>query len=113
MSVEETQGLMKRDAFQFESWAVEAVKGFCTQKTNDKGEDVSIYFKQSNIKSKLGRMVLSVKSGKAVNPAMVRDLKGVMEREKSKMAGLILLSEPTKGMIKEASRSGYYELQGH
>ena len=112
VSVEEAKHLMKRDAFQFEKWAVELVKGFCTQKTNDKGIDGSIYFKQTYDIPKLGRMVLSVKGGKAVNPAMVRDLKGVMEREKSEMAGLILLTEPTRGMIEEASRSGYYELQG-
>ena len=86
--------------------------GFCTKKTNDKGIDGSIYFKQFYNIIKLGRMVLSVKGGKVVNPAMVRDLKGVMEREKSEMAGLILLSEPTKGMREEANQSGYYDLQG-
>ena len=108
VSVEQAKELFKKDPFQFEKWVVEEVKGFCTQKTNDKGIDGRIYFQDGGLQN----MVISVKGGKSINPSMVRDLKGVIEREKSSMGGLILMNEPTKGMKKEASKSGYYKSAG-
>ena len=57
-------------------------------------------------------MVLSVKGGSA-HPTDVRDLHGVLEREEnSKLAGLILLQEPTKAMKQEADSAGYFDYKG-
>ena len=101
--LESAQTLMNNSPFEFEKWAVEYVKGFCTKKTGDKGVDGKIYFK---IGKDLHNMVLSVKGGRQVNPEMVRELKGTMIGTRSQMAGLILLHEPTKGMLEEASMEG-------
>lgn len=39
---------------------------------------------------------------------MVRDLRGVMEREKAAFGVLIVLEAPTKGMREEAAKAGVY-----
>jgi len=42
-------------------------------------------------------------------PAQVRDLKGVLEREKAQIGVFITLKELTAGMKKEAVESGFYK----
>jgi len=49
-----------------------------------------------------------MKSGH-VNVNQVRDLQGVLEREKAATGGLITLREPTRPMLAEAAITGFYE----
>jgi site-specific DNA-methyltransferase (adenine-specific) len=42
----------------------------------------------------------------------VRDLRGVIEREKAEIGVLISMEEPTKPMLKEAAEAGFYRLPG-
>jgi site-specific DNA-methyltransferase (adenine-specific) len=109
-SAEQAQYLFEQDAFQFQHWAVEKTGGFCSnKKTGDRGIDGKIYFE---VDRKLCSMVLSVKGGN-IKPADIRDLRGVLEREKDvEMAGFISLQKPTKAMMQEADEAGYYEYQG-
>jgi hypothetical protein len=51
---------------------------------------------------------VQVKSG-YVGVNHVRDLKGVIEREKAAIGALITLREPTKPMLTEAAAAGFYE----
>lgn len=108
VSVEGAKLLFQQDPKQFEHWAVEWVGGFINKKqSGDKGIDGRIYFEMKE--RELGKMVISVKGGKNINPAMVRELRGTMERENSQFAGLILTEEPTKGMLEEANQGGQIE----
>jgi hypothetical protein len=50
---------------------------------------------------------VSVKSGH-VNSAMVRDLKGTMEREKAAIGLFVTLEEPSEPMIREAATAGLF-----
>ncbi|MBM4132731.1 MAG: site-specific DNA-methyltransferase [Nitrospira sp.] len=111
VSVEQAQELFKHDPFQFQHWAVERVGGFPTlKKTGDKGIDGRMYFET---KDTMKSMVLSVKGG-TLRPTDVRDLRGVLEREKEvELAGFISLNEPTKAMRQEAASAGVYEYAGH
>ncbi len=52
--------------------------------------------------------VVHVKNG-YVGVNHVRDLKGVLEREKAPIGALITLREPTKPMLTEAASAGFYE----
>jgi site-specific DNA-methyltransferase (adenine-specific) len=54
------------------------------------------------------KIVVSVKSGERVNVAMVRDLKGVVEREKAAIGLFVTLASPTKPMQTEAVAAGFY-----
>jgi hypothetical protein len=57
--------------------------------------------------AKLGRALVSVKSG-SVNSSMVRDLKGVLDREKAEIGLFVTLEEPTGPMRQEATTAGVY-----
>lgn len=51
---------------------------------------------------------MQVKSGH-IGVNHVRDLKGVLDREKAAIGALITLREPTKPMLTEAASAGFYE----
>ncbi len=55
-------------------------------------------------------MLISVKSDKKLKASYIRDLIGTMENNKADMAGLISYAEPTKEMLFEASKAGYFKL---
>jgi site-specific DNA-methyltransferase (adenine-specific) len=42
----------------------------------------------------------------------VRDLRGVIEREKAEIGALISMEPPTKPMLKEAAEAGFYQPPG-
>jgi site-specific DNA-methyltransferase (adenine-specific) len=67
------------------------------------------YINFSDDKSgKAKQVIVQVKSG-YVGVNHVRDLKGVIEREKAAIGALITLREPTKPMLTEAAATGFYE----
>jgi hypothetical protein len=43
---------------------------------------------------------------------MIRDLKGVLEREKEPLGLFLSLEKPTQPMLTEAANAGFYELHG-
>lgn len=109
LSVEGAQELFERDPYQFQTWAVILAGGFSSQKqTGDRGVDGRIHFEVGGIYK---NMVISVKGGH-LQPAHIRELRGVLEREDSVIAGFICLSTPTHGMIEEAARAGQWEYEG-
>jgi site-specific DNA-methyltransferase (adenine-specific) len=104
------EALAKRDPHQFEWWAIGKIEAQPAQdkrKGPDTGIDGYIYFfdDQSGLAKKI---VVQVKSGH-VTVSQLRDLKGVMEREKAVIGAFLTLREPTKPMWAEADASGFYE----
>ncbi len=73
----------------------------------DSGIDGVLYFLDDN-SGKAKKIVVQVKSG-GVKVGDIRDLKGVLEREKATIAALLTLQEPTKPMKEEAISYGFYE----
>ena len=57
---------------------------------------------------KYKKIIIQVKSGH-VSVSQVRDLKGVMEREKAVIGALITLKSPTRQMRDEAAAARHYE----
>lgn len=107
-SVKDAEDLALRDRFQFQSWAVSLVKAMPEPSdVADKGIDGRIYFHEGKTKE-TREIIIQVKSG-TVNPGIVRDLKGVVEREKAQIGVLITLQRPTRGMKEEAVSSGFYK----
>jgi site-specific DNA-methyltransferase (adenine-specific) len=103
--------LAQRDKYQFQWWALDRlgaqpVSG--KKKGADKGIDGVIPF-FAGPKEDYKRVIVSVKGGEHVNVAMVRDLKGVLEREREPIAVLLALAPPTKEMVTEAAAAGFYE----
>ncbi|MDD5127178.1 MAG: DNA methyltransferase [Dehalococcoidales bacterium] len=96
--------------YQFETWATGLVDAFplhSQKKGADKGIDGYINFFDDN-SGKAKTIIVQVKSGH-VNASHIRDLKGVLEREKAPIGVYITLEEPTKPMLEEAAAAGFYE----
>lgn len=97
---------------QFEWWAVDLVgarPGQDKKKGADTGIDGYLNFFDDN-SGKAKTVIVQVKSGH-VTASQIRDLKGVMEREKATMGAFLTLSTPTKPMVQEAASAGFYEPQ--
>jgi len=109
VSLPDAENLAKSDPYQFQAWAVGHFVGFPHElkRGADKGIDGRLYF-HDDPSRKTKQIVFSVKAGH-VGVAHVRDLRGVIDREKAEIGVLIALQEPTKPMREEAASAGYYE----
>lgn len=95
--------------FEFEKWAlslIAAQPGNLSKKGADRGIDGNIYFGKTN------RAIVSVKAGDNVGVSMIRDLRGVIERENAEIGIFLTLTEPTKPMVSEAAAAGQFEMDG-
>ena len=102
--------LAQRDKYQFQWWALDRL-GAQPVSGKKKGADTGIdgvipFF--AGPKEDYKRALVSVKGGEHVNVAMVRDLVGVLEREKEPIGVLLTLESPTQPMITEAAAAGFY-----
>jgi len=105
--------LAKQDPYQFQWWALGLLKARPVEqkKGADKGIDGRLYFFEKPTDNKPKQIIFSVKSGH-VNVGQIRDLRGVVEREKAAIGVFVTLNEPTKPMIKEAATAGFYSPEG-
>jgi DNA modification methylase len=111
------QYLFDADAFQFQFWIVGMIGAqpygaTGNSKKGKKGGDTGIdgvYYFRTPGGEKLEKVIVSVKGGKNLNPSMVRDLVGTVEREKAAMGILLTLYPPTKGMYDDAAKNGLYK----
>ncbi len=98
---------------EFEKWTVLAYSNNRAVINEKKGKDFGIdgiAFISDRVDGDIKQLpiIFSVKSDKHPKPAYVRDLIGVMLREKAVMGYLIILYDPTKDMIDEAHKQGKY-----
>ncbi len=102
------RALFRANPFDFERWAVSLIDGQPNQKqVGDKGIDGVVRFPISQTET--GRVIVSVKGGRQVNPAMVQELVGAVHQHKGDMGIFICMTPPTKGMVEVANHSGSYE----
>ena len=110
--LEGARDLAERDKYQFQWWACSLVDAQPFQgkkKGADGGIDGVIYFADAvGGKATTQRLVVSVKGGH-VTVNQVRDLKGVLDREKAPIGLFVTLEEPTKPMRVEAASAGFYK----
>ena len=109
-TLDDAAALADFDKFQFQFWSVALVGGhsrYGRHKGSDQGVDGQFFFKLNAKTDGMG--IISVKGGKSVNPSMVRDLRGTIEREGAEIGVFISLSEPTAQMRKEAAAAGFFE----
>ena len=96
--------------YQFQWWALDLIgaqpQGGVQKKGADRGIDGVISF-STGPRGEVGRALVSVKSG-TVNSGMVRDLKGVLEREHAEIGLFVTLEEPSGPMRQEAATAGVY-----
>ena len=103
------RALWEQDPYQFQFWAVsllEAQPQSEQRRGADRGIDGIIYFVDGPRRTPQ-KVVVQVKGGRVSSP-QVRDLKGVVEREKAAMGLFITLEEPTRDMRAEEASGGFY-----
>ncbi|MHB8606327.1 MAG: DNA methyltransferase [Thermoplasmatota archaeon] len=110
-SLADAQALADEDKFQFQAWALGLV-GARTEASNRKGADKGVdgrlyFFADTTMKGKAEQIIFSVKGGH-VTVSQLRDLVGVVQREKAAIGALISIEEPTKPMREEAASAGFY-----
>ncbi len=108
-SLQDAQVLADSNPYQFQWWALDLVgaRPVEQKKGADHGIDGKLVF-QTDEPGKFGAVLFSVKAGKT-SVAHVRDLRGVVEREKAAIGVLITMQQPTGPMKTEAAGAGFYE----
>ena len=114
VDVESARALAANDPQQFQWWALHLIgarpagesAGKVGKKGRDRGIDGVIRFGDDRKSGRRQRALVSVKGGEDLAPAMVRDLRGAMEREDAPIAVLLTMYEPTREMRIEAASAG-------
>ena len=114
--LESAHALAHDDRYQFQWWALSVINARPMggqesskrgKKGSDQGMDGVIPF-VGNAKGEYNRAIVQVKSG-GVKSGDIRDLRGVVEREKDSPIGIfITLEAPSKHMLREAVSAGFY-----
>jgi hypothetical protein len=106
--------LAEENKYQFQYWAL----GLCGARPNeaikkgaDRGIDGRLYFHDDNSGASR-QIVFSVKGGHNIGVSEVRDLIGVLQRERAEIGVYISFEEPTKPMLREAAEAGFYTSPG-
>jgi len=112
--MEGARDLARRDKHHFEWWAcslVNALPQRGRRRGADRGIDGVIFFQDDRGAAK--RILVSVKGGSHISVAMVREFKGVLEREQAAMGLFITLGKPTAAMVAEAAAAGFYHSESY
>src|ERR1039458_7674452 len=106
----EAATLAEEDKYQFQWWALGLVgaRPVEQKKGADHGIDGKILFRDDPKAAKPEQIIIQVKGGKT-GVKDVRDLRGVLDREKAAIGVLISLQEATGPMETEAASAGFYE----
>ena len=109
-SFQDAQALAKQDPYQFQWWALGLVGARPAEqkKGADRGIDGRLYFHDEGRGGKTKQIIFSVKAGH-VTVSHIRDLVGVINREKAQIGAFLSLDPPTSPMRKEAASAGFYE----
>ena len=101
--------LAAEDKYQFQWWALGQVGARPAEqkKGADRGIDGRLYFHDDD-SGRSKQIIFSVKAG-GISAPQVRDLRGVIEREKAEIGVFITFEEPTKPMTREAAEAGLYK----
>jgi DNA modification methylase len=109
-SLPDAAELAKEDPYQFQWWSLGLVGARRAEqkKGADHGVDGRLFFHDEGGTGKTKQILLSVKAGH-VNVSHLRDLRGVIDREKAEIGVLLCLEDVTKPMRTEAASAGFYK----
>lgn len=102
--VPSARALAEKSKSEFEIWALSLVGA--APRTHDGGVDGLLSIVEG--KDRSTKIIVQVKGGRGVNPGMVRDLIGTVEKEGAAIGLLVTLEEPTAGMKELAVHAASY-----
>jgi DNA modification methylase len=116
--VEGARSLAEADPYEFQWWVLSLIGARAAmngepgrkegKKGKDRGMDGIIRFLDKPSAERSKRIIVSVKAGRNLNPSMVRDLRGTIEREDAPIGVLLSMYEPSAEMRAEAARAGLW-----
>ena len=108
-SMEGARDLAARDKLQFEQWAVMRIPHMRPneKQVGDRGVGGTGWFRTPD---GYGKVVVSVKGSKNVNPGMVRDLCGTLGNKGADLGVFLMLEEPTRKTAEAAAQAGIYRM---
>ena len=108
-SFQDAQALAKQDPYQFQWWALglAGARPIEQKKGADQGIDGRLYFHDEGRGGETKQIIFSVKAGH-VTVSQVRDLVGVISREKAQIGAFLSLEPPASPMRREAASAGFY-----
>jgi site-specific DNA-methyltransferase (adenine-specific) len=106
--VPSAERLFKLNPFQFECWALASVGARSAREKRgaDRGID-GVMNLRDEYSGEYKKIIIQVKGGH-VSVSQVRDLQGVLEREKAEIAVFLTLKRPTRQMQEEAAAAGSF-----
>ena len=109
-SLPDATALAEQDPYQFQWWALGLVRARPAdeKKGADRGIDGRRYFHDEGKGGKTKQIIFSVKAGN-VTVSHIRDLVGVISREKAEIGAFLSLEPPTSPMRREAASAGFYK----
>lgn len=109
VSEQDAETLARDDPYQFQWWALGLIGARPSEqkKGADRGIDGRLFFHDAGAGGKTRQVVVSVKAGH-VTVSQVRDLVGVLDREKAEIGVFISFEKATGPMRKEAASAGFY-----
>ena len=116
VDIDGARELAAQDKYQFQWWALHLigarpvgdVVGREGKKGKDRGIDGIIRFRDDKRVDTTERIIVSVKGGEQIGPAMVRELIGTIGNHKAAMGVLLTMQEPTAAMRREAAEAGFW-----
>ena len=112
--IEGARLLAEADPYQFQWWAVDRIHAHPVggehgsregRRGRDRGVDGFIRFRAG---VDVREIVVSVKGGRTINPAMVRELLGTVEAQKAAIGVLLTMQEPSEEMRRGAISAGFF-----
>lgn len=109
VSLPDAERLAKDNPYQFQCWALGMVgaRTAVTRKGPDKGIDGKLFF-HDDTRGNTKQIVFSVKAGH-IPAGHIREIRGVIEREKAEIGVLLTFQEPSRQMRAEAAQAGFYQ----
>ena len=110
VSLQDAEVLAQQDPYQFQWWALGMVEARPAKqrKGADRGIDGQKNFHDEGRGGKTKKIIFSVKAGH-VTVSQIRDLVGVVNREKAQIGVFLSLNPPTAPMRREATSAGFYK----
>ena len=110
----DAEHLAASEPYQFQCWITQKIGGQPYQggrKGADRGIDGYVYYTRNDpasARSATAAAIVSVKAGRNVGPTMIRDLVGVLDREKADLGIFVCVADPTPQMRAEAASAGIW-----
>jgi hypothetical protein len=110
----DAEHLAATEPHQFQYWITQKIGGQPYQggrKGADRGIDSYVYYTRNDpasARSGTAAAIVSLKAGRHVGPTMIRDLVGVLDREKADLGIFVCVAEPTAQMRSEAASAGIW-----